>query len=196
MRVLINAVTVSPRSTGNWAHLCNLLRGWSSAGTSDRILLVAHPSFPVGMEASLAGFVDVRRARLGRMGMLLTQHVRLDRPATVSLRTLPADGGPLELVPRTAAQGALDPAAHTAEVRRIASGAGRYGIGNLGVYVFPDLNTGNNTYKAVQRSAGAVAIGPVLQGLARPINDLSRGALVRDIVNTIAITAIQAQEAR
>ena len=60
------------------------------------------------------------------------------------------------------------------------------------VFVFPDLNTGNNTYKAVQRSAGAVAIGPVLQGLRRPVNDLSRGALVRDIVNTIAITAIQA----
>ncbi|HTN59289.1 MAG TPA: phosphate acetyltransferase [Protaetiibacter sp.] len=64
--------------------------------------------------------------------------------------------------------------------------------GRATVFVFPDLNTGNNTYKAVQRSAGAVAIGPVLQGLAKPINDLSRGALVRDIVNTIAITAIQA----
>ncbi|HEV7742344.1 MAG TPA: phosphate acyltransferase, partial [Pseudolysinimonas sp.] len=65
--------------------------------------------------------------------------------------------------------------------------------GHATVFIFPDLNTGNNTYKAVQRSAGAVAIGPVLQGLAKPINDLSRGALVRDIVNTIAITAIQAQ---
>jgi len=57
----------------------------------------------------------------------------------------------------------------------------------------PDLNTGNNTYKAVQRSANAVAIGPVLQGLNKPVNDLSRGALVADIVNTVAITAIQAQ---
>jgi len=65
--------------------------------------------------------------------------------------------------------------------------------GRATVFVFPDLNTGNNTYKAVQRSAGAVAIGPVLQGLGKPINDLSRGALVEDIVNTIAITAIQAQ---
>jgi len=65
--------------------------------------------------------------------------------------------------------------------------------GRATVFVFPDLNTGNNTYKAVQRSAGAVAIGPVLQGLDKPINDLSRGALVGDIVNTIAITAIQAQ---
>jgi phosphate acetyltransferase len=64
--------------------------------------------------------------------------------------------------------------------------------GRATVLVFPDLNTGNNTYKAVQRSASAVAIGPVLQGLNRPVNDLSRGALVRDIVNTVAITAIQA----
>jgi phosphate acetyltransferase len=66
--------------------------------------------------------------------------------------------------------------------------------GRATVFVFPDLNTGNNTYKAVQRSAGAVAIGPVLQGLRKPVNDLSRGALVADIVNTVAITAIQAQE--
>ena len=67
--------------------------------------------------------------------------------------------------------------------------------GRATVFVFPDLNTGNNTYKAVQRSAGAVAIGPVLQGLRMPVNDLSRGALVQDIVNTVAITAIQAQAA-
>ncbi|HZK04408.1 MAG TPA: phosphate acetyltransferase [Actinomycetaceae bacterium] len=65
--------------------------------------------------------------------------------------------------------------------------------GRATVFVFPDLNTGNNTYKAVQRSAGAVAVGPVLQGLNKPINDLSRGALVHDIVNTVAITAIQAE---
>jgi phosphate acetyltransferase len=65
--------------------------------------------------------------------------------------------------------------------------------GRATVLIFPDLNTGNNTYKAVQRSAGAIAIGPVLQGLNKPVNDLSRGALVSDIVNTVAITAIQAQ---
>ncbi len=67
--------------------------------------------------------------------------------------------------------------------------------GRATVLVFPDLNTGNNTYKAVQRSAGAVAVGPVLQGLRKPVNDLSRGALVRDIINTVAITAIQAEAA-
>ncbi len=65
--------------------------------------------------------------------------------------------------------------------------------GKATVLIFPDLNAGNNAYKAVQRSAGAIAIGPVLQGLNKPVNDLSRGALVEDIVNTVAITAIQAQ---
>lgn len=65
--------------------------------------------------------------------------------------------------------------------------------GRATVFIFPDLNTGNNTYKAVQRSSGAVAIGPVLQGLKKPVNDLSRGCLVPDIINTVAITAIQAQ---
>ncbi|MFI6561953.1 phosphate acetyltransferase [Streptomyces sp. NPDC050534] len=65
--------------------------------------------------------------------------------------------------------------------------------GQASVLIFPDLNTGNNTYKAVQRSAGAIAVGPVLQGLRKPVNDLSRGALVSDIVNTVAITAVQAQ---
>lgn len=65
--------------------------------------------------------------------------------------------------------------------------------GKATVFIFPDLNTGNNTYKAVQRSAGAVAIGPIMQGLNKPVNDLSRGCVVTDIVNTVAITAIQAQ---
>ena len=64
--------------------------------------------------------------------------------------------------------------------------------GEATVFIFPDLNTGNNTYKAVQRSSGAVAIGPVIQGLKKPVNDLSRGCLLEDIVNTVAITAIQA----
>ncbi len=65
--------------------------------------------------------------------------------------------------------------------------------GQATVFIFPDLNTGNNTYKAVQRAADAIAIGPVLQGLNKPVNDLSRGCTVPDIVNTVAITAIQAQ---
>ena len=64
--------------------------------------------------------------------------------------------------------------------------------GQANVFVFPDLNTGNTTYKAVQRSAGVVSVGPMLQGLNKPVNDLSRGALVDDIVYTIALTAIQA----
>ena len=65
--------------------------------------------------------------------------------------------------------------------------------GQATVFIFPDLNTGNNTYKAVQRAAHAIAIGPVLQGLNLPVNDLSRGCTVPDIINTVAITAIQAQ---
>lgn len=67
--------------------------------------------------------------------------------------------------------------------------------GRATVFIFPDLNTGNTTYKAVQRSADVISIGPMLQGLKKPVNDLSRGALVDDIVFTIALTAIQAKQA-
>jgi phosphate acetyltransferase len=67
--------------------------------------------------------------------------------------------------------------------------------GHATVLIFPDLNTGNNTYKAVQRETGAIAIGPILQGLNKPVNDLSRGCTVEDIINTVVITAIQAQTA-
>ncbi len=66
--------------------------------------------------------------------------------------------------------------------------------GKATVFIFPDLESGNVAYKAVQRSANALAIGPVLQGLRKPVNDLSRGCTVPDIVNTVAITAIQAQK--
>ncbi|MBS1502347.1 MAG: phosphate acetyltransferase, partial [Bacteroidetes bacterium] len=66
--------------------------------------------------------------------------------------------------------------------------------GRASVLIFPDLNTGNNTYKAVQRETGALAIGPMLQGLNKPVNDLSRGCTVDDVFNTVVITAIQAQD--
>jgi phosphate acetyltransferase len=66
--------------------------------------------------------------------------------------------------------------------------------GEATVLIFPDLNTGNNTYKAVQRETGAAAIGPMLQGLNKPVNDLSRGCTIDDIFNTVVITAIQAQQ--
>ncbi|OGH02748.1 MAG: phosphate acetyltransferase [Candidatus Lambdaproteobacteria bacterium RIFOXYD1_FULL_56_27] len=82
---------------------------------------------------------------------------------------------------------AVDPAVGQAKM------PGSKVAGKATVFIFPDLNTGNNTYKAVQRSAGAVAIGPILQGLRKPVNDLSRGCLVPDVINTIVITCIQAQ---
>ena len=66
--------------------------------------------------------------------------------------------------------------------------------GQASVLIFPDLNTGNNTYKAVQRETGALAIGPILQGLNKPVNDLSRGCTVEDIFNTVVVTAIQATD--
>ncbi|GLK15734.1 phosphate acetyltransferase [Herbiconiux flava] len=94
--------------------------------------------------------------------------------------------------PELPVEGPIQYDAATDAVVAAAKMPGSQVAGRATVFIFPDLNTGNNTYKAVQRSAGAVAIGPVLQGLNKPINDLSRGALVPDIVNTIAITAIQA----
>src|ERR1019366_10717630 len=65
--------------------------------------------------------------------------------------------------------------------------------GRANVFIFPDLDTGNTTYKAVQRSAHVVSIGPMLQGLAKPVNDLSRGAMVDDIIYTLALTAVQSR---
>ncbi|MBR8743674.1 phosphate acetyltransferase [Nocardiopsis sp. MG754419] len=109
------------------------------------------------------------------------------REATDLLRAARPD---LELEGPIQYDAAIDPAVAHAKLpdSRVA--------GRATVFVVPDLNTGNTLYKGVQRSAGAVAVGPVLQGLRKPVNDLSRGATVRDIVNTVAITAVQAQEPR
>ena len=71
---------------------------------------------------------------------------------------------------------------------------GSLDVGQASVFIFPDLNTGNNTYKAVQRETKALAIGPIIQGLNKPVNDLSRGCTIEDIFNTVVVTAIQAQE--
>jgi phosphate acetyltransferase len=109
------------------------------------------------------------------------------REATRRLRTLRPDlpvEGPIQY------DAAVDP-----EVARVKL-PGSLVAGRATVLIFPDLNNGNITYKAVQRSANAVAIGPVIQGLNLPVNDLSRGATVTDIVNTVAITVIQAQQKR
>ncbi|PNW69941.1 hypothetical protein CHLRE_17g699000v5 [Chlamydomonas reinhardtii] len=84
---------------------------------------------------------------------------------------------------------AIDPAVAAVKVKGGSEVAGR-----ATVFVFPDLNTGNNTYKAVQQSTGAIAMGPVMQGLLKPVNDLSRGCTVPDIVNTICVTSIQAMQ--
>jgi len=140
----------------------------SSAGTARQFgiePLVAMLSYSTGESGSGAEVDKVRQA---------TRIARDRRP------DLPVEG-PIQY------DAAIDPTVARAKL------PGSDVAGRATVFVFPDLNTGNNTYKAVQRSAGAVAIGPVLQGLRKPVNDLSRGALVPDIVNTVAITAIQAQ---
>ncbi|KAF8061400.1 pta [Scenedesmus sp. PABB004] len=85
---------------------------------------------------------------------------------------------------------AIDPAVASVKIKTPSAVAGR-----ATVFVFPDLNTGNNTYKAVQQATGAVAMGPVMQGLRKPVNDLSRGCTVADIVNTICVTGVQAMQA-
>ncbi|TMW58283.1 hypothetical protein Poli38472_011871 [Pythium oligandrum] len=87
---------------------------------------------------------------------------------------------------------AVDESIAKTKLKAIPSGA-KVG-GHANVLIFPDLNTGNNTYKAVQQSTGCIAMGPMLQGLRKPVNDLSRGATVKDIVTTVAITAIQAEQ--
>jgi phosphate acetyltransferase len=141
----------------------------SSAGTAQAFGIeprVAMLSYSTGESGKGADVEKVRAA---------TQRVR-------SLRPDLAVEGPIQY------DAAVDP-----DVARTKL-PGSQVAGRATVFIFPDLNNGNITYKAVQRSANAVAIGPVIQGLKKPVNDLSRGATVTDIVNTVAITAIQAQE--
>jgi phosphate acetyltransferase len=143
----------------------------SSADTAARFGVtprVAMLSYSTGTSGSGADVTKVAEA---------TAIVRERRP------DLPVEG-PIQY------DAAIDPAVAATKL------PGSAVAGQATVFVFPDLNTGNNTYKAVQRSAGAVAVGPVMQGLRKPVNDLSRGATVKDIVNTVAITAIQAQGAQ
>lgn len=142
----------------------------ASAETASRFGIeprVAMLSYSTGMSGSGADVDKVRAA---------TEMVKARRP------DLPVEG-PLQY------DAAVDAVVAEAKL------PGSVVAGRATVFIFPDLNTGNNTYKAVQRSAGAVAIGPVLQGLKKPVNDLSRGATVRDIINTVAITAAQANSA-
>ena len=128
----------------------------------------------------------LRHRAAGRDAVVLDRHLRRRHR-----RREGADGN--RAGPRAGAGPAgrgTDPVRRGDRRRRGADQAAGLAVaGRATVFVFPDLNTGNNTYKAVQRSANAVAIGPVLQGLRKPVNDLSRGATVRDIVNTVAITA-------
>jgi phosphate acetyltransferase len=113
--------------------------------------------------------IDVEKVRKA------TEHVKRKRP---DLKI----EGPIQY------DAAVDPAVGKQKI------PGSEVAGEASVLIFPDLNTGNNTYKAVQRETGALAIGPMLQGLNKPVNDLSRGCTVDDIFNTVVITAIQAQE--
>jgi phosphate acetyltransferase len=96
-----------------------------------------------------------------------------------------------ELEPGLAIDGPLQYDAAAIASVGLAKRPGSAVAGKANVFIFPDLDTGNTTYKAVQRSANVISIGPMLQGLAKPVNDLSRGALVDDIIYTMALTAIQ-----
>jgi phosphate acetyltransferase len=127
--------------------------------------VVALVSYSTGESGSGAGVEKVRAATT------LVAQLRPDLPLV----------GPIQY------DAAIDPSVAASKL------PGNTVAGHANVIIFPDLNTGNSTYKAVQRSSNAIAIGPVLQGLPRAVNDLSRGCTVDDIVNTVAITAIQAQ---
>uniref|UniRef100_A0A7R9VD69 Phosphate acetyl/butaryl transferase domain-containing protein n=1 Tax=Chlamydomonas euryale TaxID=1486919 RepID=A0A7R9VD69_9CHLO len=108
---------------------------------------------------------------------LVTEAVRLAK----QLRPNEKLEGPIQY------DAAIDPTVAAVKVKTPSQVAGK-----ANVFIFPDLNTGNNTYKAVQQATGAVAMGPVMQGLTKPVNDLSRGCTVPDIVNTVCLTSVQA----
>ena len=133
----------------------------------------------------------VRRGAAGGHAVLLHRRIR-DRA-----RQWTKSGRPPKLVkdrrPDLAVEGPIQYDAAVDAAIAASKMPGSSVAGQATVFIFPDLNTGNNTYKAVQQSSGAVAVGPVLQGLRKPVNDLSRGCTVEDIVNTVAITAVQAQ---
>ncbi len=155
---------VNPNPTAE--QLCEI--AISSADTSTRFgipPLIAMLSYSSGNSGVGEDVEKVRRA---------TELVRQKRP------DLPIEG-PIQY------DAAVDPAVGRQKM------PGSTVAGRATVFIFPDLNTGNNTYKAVQRETGALAIGPVLQGLNKPVNDLSRGCSVDDIFNTVLITAIQSQ---
>jgi phosphate acetyltransferase len=152
--------------------------------TAEQLAEIASSSADTAAQFGIEPRVAMLSYSTGESG--LGEDVQRVRTATELLRTKRPDlavDGPLQY------DAAVDPrvAATKLPSSRVA--------GRATVFIFPDLNTGNNTYKAVQRSAGAIAIGPVLQGLRKPVNDLSRGCTVADIVNTVAITAVQAQAA-
>ena len=150
--------------------------------TAEQLAEIASSSADTAIQFGIEPRVAMLSYSTGESGQ--GEDVERVRQATALVRAMRPDlliEGPVQY------DAAIDPAVAATKL------PGSRVAGRATVLIFPDLNTGNNTYKAVQRSAGAVAIGPVLQGLRKPVNDLSRGCTVADIVNTVAITAIQAQ---
>ncbi|MFY9253564.1 MAG: phosphate acetyltransferase [Fuerstiella sp.] len=150
--------------------------------TADQLAAIAISSAETAVQFGIEPRIAMLSYSTGESGQ--GEDVEKVRRATATLRAQRPDllvEGPLQY------DAAVDPSVAATKM------PGNPVAGRATVLIFPDLNTGNNLYKAVQRSAGATAIGPVLQGLNRPVNDLSRGCTVTDIVNTVAITAIQAQ---
>ncbi|MCL4154149.1 UNVERIFIED_CONTAM: hypothetical protein GTU68_038582 [Idotea baltica] len=150
--------------------------------TADELAVIASSSANTSQQFGIQPRVAMLSYSTGESGQ--GQEVEKVRSATKQLRALRPEllvEGPIQY------DAAVDPKVAATKM------PDSLVAGQATVLIFPDLNTGNNLYKAVQRSSNAIAIGPVLQGLNKPVNDLSRGCTVPDIVNTVAITAIQAQ---